>query len=189
MPILSRSSPLKCDQSGPAFTDPAFTCPPGYKEVQRPQPPPDTIYIRKPPTGSLSIHYYWKPVLSLPTSCGNVSKFSAETQVEQSAGITAELQAKIGSVNLSYEIKTTDTLGFEIPFGEADYIYQVTLYQLHSYIHYFEHVSTSWPGTKIRFLLAVLSYELGFSYDPSFCEEQDIPLKHFELHACRKPCR
>jgi len=177
--------PINCSGTL-AFTDPPFSCPPGYQEVQRPAPPPNTINIQQNP-GSLSVYYYWKKVISLPTACSNTTKFTSSTTVESTTNIESSLSTKLGSVKLSYQIKNSNTLGFEIPFGEQDYIYQAELYQLHSYLKYFSLVSGGTLG-KLEFGLSILASELGISIDPSDCEEQDLALAHFDLFACRKFC-
>lgn len=177
--------PLNC-AGRTAFVDPSFDCPPGYEEVQRPENPPNSVHIPQRP-GSLSIDYYWKSVLSIPTACNNRSKFEASTSVEFTTGIEAELQGKMGSVTLSHEVKTSQTLGFEIEFGEDNYIYQATLYQLHGYIHFNSLVTPGALGA-LEFALAMVAWELGISFSTADCEEQDVPLNRFQLHACRKYC-
>ena len=183
---MPRSSyPLNCSGQT-AFTDPPFTVPPGFEEVQRPDKPPDTIHLRKNP-GSLSIHYFWKRILTIPTVCDNRSKFTSGTTVESSTGVTGTLSGQMGSVSLSHTVKTSSSLGFEIPFGEDDYIYQATLFQMHAYIQYFSLVSGGTLG-KLEFGLSILASELGISFDTSDCDEQDVPLEHFQIFACRKYC-
>ena len=177
--------PLNC-AGQTAFVDPAFDCPPGYEEVQRPPDPPASCFVPQNP-GNVSVDYYWKSVISLPTACNNISKVMSTQSVEFTTGIEAQLEGKLGGLKLTGAVKTGQTLGFELPFGEVNYIYQATLYQLHAYIKFSSFVTPGALG-EFEFLLAILAWKLGLNFSPSDCSEQDVPLSTFELHTCRKFC-
>ncbi len=52
---------------------------------------------------------------------------SKDTSVEETVGLEGSIDAKLGGAKLAYEVKTGDTLGFEIEFGETDYMCKATL--------------------------------------------------------------
>lgn len=194
--------PNKCGTGDtPAFDDPNFNCPSGYTLNQQPTDPPDTVIIplTSPPGGVTTIDYYWKELTTLPSSCGNKSKFSASTTVEETTGIEGSLDAKLGGAKLSFEAKNGSTLGHEIEFGETDYMCKATLYQLHAYI------KSVVPGEKTNIgslfgfggsyfgtLIGYVVYELtglgSGKHNVGSCEEQDVPLDHFDIKVCRKLC-
>ena len=175
---MARTSyPINCDGKK-AFTDPQYSCRPGYTEVQRPEEPPEEVDAYTADKESISVYYYWKEVISLPSACGQTTSIAASTQVEKSVELSQSLETKLGTTTIQFGLKTTNTLEFSLPFGESDYIYQAALFQMHAYV-----ISTKWSSIGWWIL-----WKMGLEVSLTDCENIDLALNKFQLHTCRKFC-